>query len=101
MNGENVMWQKNDDIDALFGAILSLENIEECYMFFEDILTRREAIDIAQRLRAARMLREGNSYQEVCTELKMSSATLSRVSKALEGGAGGYKLVLSRIEEQK
>ena len=86
----------NDDVKALFEAILSLESVEECYRFFEDALTEREIIDIAQRLKAAKMLAAGKSYLEVGIETGMSTATISRVSKALDRGPGGYKIVISR-----
>ncbi len=86
-----------EEIDNLFDAILSLENREECYKFFEDALTQREILDIAQRLKAAEMLGAGKSYTEVCAATGMSTATISRVSKALESGAGGYEIVMKRI----
>lgn len=89
---------KNKDVDALFDAILSLNSREECYAFFEDALTVKEILDIAQRLKAAKMLRDGKSYNEVCRVTGMSSATISRVSKALERGQGGYKIILDRLE---
>ena len=87
------------DVDMLFDAILSLKDREECYKFFEDALTVREILDIAQRLRAAEMLKAGKSYNDVCTETGMSTATISRVSKALERGPGGYRLVLERLSD--
>ena len=87
------------DVDMLFNAILSLKDREECYKFFEDALTVREILDIAQRLRAAEMLKAGKSYNDVCTETGMSTATISRVSKALERGPGGYRLVLERLSD--
>jgi len=90
----------NEDVDALFDAILTLKNREECYAFFEDALTSREILDIAQRLKAAKMLRSGMCYLDVCKENHMSSATLSRVSKALEGGRGGYDMVMNRVNEK-
>lgn len=86
-----------EEVDALFDAILSLETREECYKFFEDALTTREILDIAQRLKAAEMLKAGRSYTEVCSATGMSTATISRVSKALESGAGGYEIVMKRI----
>ena len=89
----------NKDVDALFDAILSLSSREECYKFFEDALTSREILDVAQRLRAAKMLKNGSSYSEVCAATGMSTATISRVSKALERGAGGYVIALTRLEE--
>ena len=89
---------RNKDVDALFDAIASLENREECYAFFEDALTVKEIIDISQRLKAAKMLRAGGSYTAVCAATGMSTATISRVSKALDHGAGGYHLILDRVE---
>ena len=87
------------EVDELFDALVSLENREECYQFFEDALTVKEILDIAQRLKAAKMLKNGSSYSEVCKETGMSTATISRVSKALERGAGGYALVMERLEK--
>ena len=86
-----------EEVDTLFDAILSLKTREECYKFFEDALTTREIFDIAQRLRAAEMLKAGKSYTEVGSVTGMSTATISRVSKALESGAGGYEIVMERI----
>ncbi len=89
------------EVDRLFDAILSLKTREECYNFFEDALTVREILDIAQRLKAAKMLNTGSSYSEVCRETGMSTATISRVSHALESGRGGYALVFSREDDKK
>ena len=88
------------EVDAFFDAILMLKDREECYRFFEDALTVKEILDIAQRLKAAKMLKARRSYIEVCQETGMSTATISRVSKALERGAGGYELVISRMEKK-
>ena len=88
------------EVDALFEAILSLDSLEECYMFFEDALTEKEILDIAQRLKAAKMLKSGRSYTAVCAATGMSTATISRVSKALDRGAGGYQLVIDRVGDK-
>ncbi len=89
------------DVDALFEAILSLENVDECYKFFEDACTVKEILGIAQRLKAAKMLKSGANYLEVCAETGMSTATISRVSKCLEYGGGGYELVIKRAEGEE
>ena len=86
------------EVDNLFMAILSLENIDECYKFFEDALTVKELLDIAQRLKAAKMLRDGENYASVGQETGMSTATISRVSRCLEYGTGGYDIVLERMD---
>ena len=91
--------KNNQDVIGLFEAILSLESVEECFKFFEDALTTKEIQDIAQRLKAAKMLANGKSYLDVGIETGMSTATISRVSKALERGAGGYKMIISRLNK--
>ena len=92
---------KNKDVDALFEAILSLETVEECYSFFEDACTIKEIIEIAQRLKAAKMLKNGVNYADISKETGMSTATISRVNKCLEYGNGGYNIVLDRLNEDK
>lgn len=87
------------EVDTLFEAILSLDSVEECYKFFEDACTVKEILDIAQRLKAARMLRAGESYVTVSQETGMSTATISRVNKCLEYGGGGYAIALDRIKK--
>lgn len=87
------------DVDNLFKAILSLENLDECYKFFEDALTVKEILDISQRLKAAKMLKDGENYVIIAKETGMSTATISRVSKCLEYGSGGYDIVLNRLEK--
>ncbi len=91
----------NPDVDALFDAILSLKNREECYAFFEDVCTVKEMLDISQRLKAAKMLASGAVYADISAETGMSTATISRVSKCLEKGSGGYKTVLARQSKHR
>ena len=95
------MFQFSDkNIEYLYDIILSLKTKEECHAFFEDICTVKELQDIAQRLKVARMLKEGNSYQEVSRETGASTATISRVNKCLETGSG-YALVIKKIGVEK
>ena len=88
----------NPDVDALFEAVLSLKNLEECYAFFEDACTIKEILDVSQRLKAAKMLAAGSNYADISRETGMSTATISRVSKCLEYGAGGYRTAIARME---
>ena len=88
-------------IDELFEAILTLKSVEECYAFFEDACTIKEIIEIAQRLKVAKLLDAGTSYLTVSKEVGVSTATISRVSICLEYGNGGYKMVMERVKEEK
>ncbi len=90
---------KNDETDFLCRAILSLDTEEECYAFFEDILTIGEIQSIAQRLAVARMLDAGQTYEDIERITGASSATISRVKRCLTFGADGYRLVLDRLSD--
>jgi TrpR-related protein YerC/YecD len=91
---------KGRELDRLFEAILSLESMEECYRFFDDICTISEIQSIAQRLEVASMLRNGSTYQKIENETGASTATISRVKRCLNYGNEGYQTVLARIEEK-
>lgn len=88
-----------DDLDILFEAILTLENIDECYKFFEDIATINELKALSQRIQVAKMLKNKKVYTEIAEFTGASTATISRVNKCLNYGEGGYNLVLDRIKE--
>lgn len=92
---------RDNNIDELFSAILLLRNIDECYMFFEDICTVAELQEMSRRLLAAKMLNENIPYNEITAKTGLSTATISRVNRCLRYGADGYKLVLERLAEQK
>ncbi|MBQ8794180.1 MAG: hypothetical protein IJZ63_05510 [Clostridia bacterium] len=87
----------NHSTDELCDALLSLKTKEECYAFLDDICTIKEALDISQRLSVAKMLKKGVSYTKITKETGASAATISRVSKCCEYGAGGYDIVINRI----
>ena len=89
----------SDSTDRLFEAILKLENIEECYDFFEDVCTIKEIKDMAQRLEVAILLDKKKNYQEIAEMTTVSTATISRVSKCLNYGSGGYRTAIDRLEE--
>ena len=82
---------------------INIENKEDCYAFFEDLLTVREVQDMAQRMEVAELLDKGMNYQQISKEANVSTATISRVNKCLSYGSGGYRRVLDRLnikEEQ-
>lgn len=88
---------KDDFTDHLFDAILMLKNRDECYKFFEDIATVGEIKALGQRLEVAKMLRSGSTYEEIVEKTGVSTATISRVKRALYYGADGYAMVLDRL----
>ncbi|WP_318509670.1 YerC/YecD family TrpR-related protein [Bacillus sp. T3] len=87
------------ELDQLFKAILALEDVEECYRFFDDLCTVNEIQSLAQRLEVARMLREGKTYHKIETETGASTATISRVKRCLNYGNDAYEMALDRVNE--
>ena len=90
---------KTRQTDMLIKAIISLHDEEDAYRFFEDICTIPEIRSISQRLAVAMLLRKKETYQKIEEETGASSATISRVNRALIYGADGYNRVLDEMEK--
>lgn len=102
MKGDIEMGKLNDEkMDYLFKGILTLENVDECYSFFEDLCTVAELQEMSKRLLAARMLKDNFIYTEIAERTGLSTATISRVNRCLKYGSDGYITVLERLERQK
>lgn len=86
--------------DALFQAILTLNTVEECYDFFEDLCTVKEIQSMAQRFTVAKMLLDKKVYSEIVAETSASTATISRVNRSLNYGNDGYEMVFARMEDK-
>lgn len=92
---------KDENLDFLFEAILSLKSVDECYAFFDDLCTITEIKALSQRLHVARMLRAHHVYSDIVTETGASTATISRVNRALNYGSEGYGKILERLEKKE
>ncbi len=91
---------KNEQTELLMNAVLEISTKEDAYRFFEDICTIAELKSMAQRLEVAVLLRKKVTYQEIVRLTGASSATISRVNRALTYGAKGYTKVLDALEEK-
>lgn len=90
----------NPELDLFFEAVLKLENIDECYNFFEDVATINELKSLSQRLYVAKMLKDKKIYTEIAEKTGASTATISRVNKCLNYGTSGYNTILDRLNEK-
>ena len=93
----------DENIEFLYRSIITIENVDDCKSFFEDICTASELLEMSRRLKAARMLSEGIVYAEIAVQTGLSTATISRVNHCLKYGSDGYLKVLDRmkLEEKK
>ena len=91
---------KSERVDLLAKAFLSLQSEEDCYRLFEDLFTIREIQDLSSRMEIALMLRDKVTYNELGERTGASTATIGRVNRALNYGAGGYELVMNRIDKK-
>ena len=87
----------NKTTEYLFNVILELKDIKETKKFFRDLLTEAEIIEFGKRWQAAKMLDKNISYEKIEKETGLSSRTVARISKWLNKGMGGYKLMISRL----
>ena len=92
---------KDEKLDFLFNAILTLETVEDCYSFFEDLCTVSELQEMSRRMLAARMLRDNAVYAEIAAQTGLSTATISRVNRCLKYGSDGYNKVLDTLEASR
>ncbi len=86
--------------DYLFEAILSLETIDDCYNFFDDLCTIKENTEMAKRMCVAKMLEENTVYTEINEKTGLSTATISRINRCLKYGSDGYVKILKRLAEK-
>lgn len=91
---------RDTELDILFKAIVSLENIDECYAFFDDLCTVSEVKSMSQRFQVARMLMDDEHYNSIVEKTGASTATISRVKRSLDYGCDGYSTVLPRIKSE-
>ena len=87
--------------ENLYKAILTLESVEECMKFFDDLCTVSELMAMEQRYQVASCLNDGMIYNDILAETGASSATISRVNRSLQYGSGGYSIVFDRMKEQE
>lgn len=84
--------------ENMYKAILSLETVEECMKFFDDLCTVSELMAMEQRYQVASCLNSGMIYNDILAETGASSATISRVNRSLQYGNGGYSIVFDRMK---
>ena len=89
---------KDKNLDDLFKAVLSLETVDECYDFFEDLCTVLELKALSQRFQVAKMLSDHRIYSDIVSETGASTATISRVNRSLNYGCDGYSIVFDRMK---
>ena len=89
---------ENEGYKLLVKAIVAIDNEEECHKFLDDIMTKKEVLDIAQRLMVAKLLSNKTVYNKIVEETGASTATISRVKRCYDYGSGGYIDILKKIE---
>lgn len=92
---------RTDEVKELFDALLSLKDVEECYLFLEDLCTTNEILTLAQRYQVAKLLEQKYTYQEIADISGASTATISRVKRSMDDGNGGYEIMFKRIKDKK
>lgn len=92
---------ENEGYKLLIKALISIDNEKDCEALLDDLMTRKELLDIAQRLLVAKMLSEQAVYNKIVDETGASTATISRVNRSYLYGSGGYAKTLEKITGNK
>lgn len=98
---KNLKNNKKDRNTEMYEAILTLETVEECMRFFDDLCSVTELRAMEQRYQVAVLLNQGNIYNSILEQTGASSATISRVNRSLMYGADGYEIAFKRLAEKK
>lgn len=93
--------QRKPRNEEIYKALLTLKTVEECMTFFDDLCTVTEIQSIEQRYHVATLLDGGLIYNDILEQTGASSATISRVNRSLQYGAGGYRVVFDRLAAQE
>ena len=91
---------RTKEVDDFAYVLSQMQDTDEIYALFEDIMTVREIKEISQRLAVARMLDAGKSYADIEKDTGASATTIARVSKALNYGSGGYRAALDAMAKK-
>ena len=91
----------NEGYQLLIKALVAIQDETECSLFLDDLMTKKELSDIAQRMLVAKMLSEQAVYNKIVEETGASTATISRVNRCIQYGDGGYSTILKRIQEEE
>ena len=86
---------KQERIEILYRLIAAIDHVDDCRALFDDLCTVKEVENMAERCYAAKLLMEGNTYNQVMAQSDISSATLSRVSRCVQYGKGYSRLLKS------
>ena len=89
---------RKERYEEMYDAILSLQSKEECIKFFTDLCSVSELLAMEQRYQVASCLDDGMIYNDILELTGASSATISRVNRSLQYGAGGYEIVFGRLK---
>ena len=92
---------RDEHADDFFRTILALEDLDECYAYFDDLMTLKEIKTLIQRFRVAEALLAHKTYQEIERETQASTAIISRVKRSIEEGNHTYEMMMERLAEEK
>ncbi|MFA4975203.1 MAG: YerC/YecD family TrpR-related protein [Candidatus Paceibacterota bacterium] len=94
--GSGINWNEKKN-KQFVEAFLALENANETQCFLRDLMTETEIKEFANRLEAASLLTKDVQYNSIIESTGLSSTTIARIAKWLNGSLGGYRLILNRI----
>lgn len=84
------------DKKLLAATLRKLKSSKDLSNFIDDLLTEEEILDLAQRIKIAKLILEGKTYDEIAEEVKASTSTVSKIGQIIKYGKDGLQEVLER-----
>lgn len=84
------------DKQLLLDSLKKAKATRELSAFLDDLLTEEEILDLAQRLKIAKLIIEGKTYDEIAKKVNTSTSTVSKIGQVLKYGKGGLAKAFSK-----
>lgn len=91
---------RTSEVESMLKTFALLDDPDDIYALLMDLCTIREITEMSQRLEVARLLAQKVSYADIQRTTGVSTTTISRVSKCLNYGSGGYQRAIALNDAQ-
>src|SRR3990167_8343369 len=85
----------------LVNSLVQSQTVGEAALFLQDLLTKSEMKTLAKRLRIAKLLLDGMTYEQVKESLHVSHGTIAKIAAWLAERGDGFRRILQKIPKQQ
>lgn len=91
----------NKDQKLVVDSFYKVKTKKDINSFIEDLFSPEETLDLAQRLKIAKLILDGKTYEEIAAEIPVSTSTISKIGQVIKFGKGSFALLQNSTKAQK